>query len=81
MRGFGNLVGGGGGGGSRSNSKKVNSDALFLVFNLFYRSPMVISKKTIMFPGSGGGPTFSRGSNFFREGVQLLNPYRNPYNL
>ena len=27
------------------------------------------------FPGGGGGPTFSR------EGVQLLIPYRNPYNL
>ena len=29
------------------------------------------------FPGGGGGcPTFSRGG-----GVQLLIPYRNPYNL
>ena len=27
-------------------------------------------------PGGGGGPTFSRGG-----GVQLLIPYRNPYNL
>ena len=30
------------------------------------------------FPGGGGG---GGGGNFFQGGVQLLNPYRNPYNL
>ena len=30
------------------------------------------------FPGGGGGPTFSRGGG---GGVQLLIPYRNPYDL
>ena len=28
----------------------------------------LISKKIIIFQGSGGGPTFSRGSNFFQGG-------------
>ena len=33
----------------------------------------LISKKTIIFQGSGGGPAFSRGSNFFQGwGVQLF---------
>ena len=36
----------------------------------FYRGcPMVISKKTIIFKGFRGGPTFSRGEgNFFHGG-------------
>ena len=45
---------------------------------------MVISKKTIIFKGFRGGPTFSRGGgNFFHGGggVQCGNFYRNPYNL
>ena len=60
---------------------------LFLVLSLFFRCQMVnLKKKTIIFQGSRGGPTFSRGggSNFFQGGgggVQLLIPYRNPYNL
>ena len=39
------------------------------------------------FHGSRGGPTFSRGPTFFGGGggggggIQLLIPYRNPYNL
>ena len=56
----------------------------FLVLSLFYRSQMVNFKEIYHFSrfqrGSkifqGGGPTFSRGG-----GVQLLIPYRNPYNL
>ena len=40
-----------------------------------------ISKKSITFQGSRGGPTFSRGVQLFPGGVQLLIPYRNPYNL
>ena len=49
---------------------------------------MVNFKETINFQGSRGGPTFSRGGGggptFSRGGgggVQLLIPYRNPYNL
>ena len=44
---------------------------------------MVISKKTINFQGFRGGPTFSRGSNFFQGGGGGPNNnfYRNPYNL
>ena len=42
-----------------------------------------ISKKSIIFQGSRGGPTFSRGGGptFSKGGVQLLIPYRKPYNL
>ena len=65
-------------------------------FFFFFLSPAYFSdakwlssKKTIVFQGSRGGPTFSRGgSNIFQGGVklfpggvQLLIPYRNPYNL
>ena len=47
---------------------------------------MVISKKTIIFKGFRGGPTFSRGAgNFFHGGGggggPMGNFYRNPYNL
>ena len=58
----------------------------FLVIGLFYRSQMVNFKENYhysrfqYFPGGSnffqGGPTFSRGGR-----VQLLIPYRNPYNL
>ena len=58
---------------------KKSSDVFFFVFFLSsaYSSEVkwLISKKTIIFQGS-------RGSNFFQGGgVQLLIPYRNPYNL
>ena len=33
---------------------------------------MVISKKTIIFQGFRGGPTFSRGGPAFSRGVQML---------
>ena len=65
---------GGGGGASRSIWHKKSSDNV--LFNLFYFfSPQLIlqksmewflSKKTIIFQGSNGGGTFSRGSNFFQ---------------
>ena len=81
----------GGGGGSRSGQPgKKSSDKVFflfffLVLSLFYRRQMVNFKEIDHFSrfqrGSnifqgGGGPTFSR-----EGGVQLLIPYRNPYNL
>ena len=60
--------------------------AFFLVHSLFYRSQMVNFKDNINFQGSGWGPNFSGmgggGPTFFRGGgVQLLIPYRNPYNF
>ena len=79
--------GGGGGWGGPGQSDKKSSDNIFffLVLSLFYRSQMVNFKEIFHFSrfhrGSnifqGGGPTFSRGGG----GVQLLIPYRNPYNL
>ena len=45
---------------------------------------MVISKKTIIFKGFRGGPTFSREEgNFFhgKGGGPMGNFYRNPYNV
>ena len=70
---------GGGGGGSRFNCQKSALTMFFfiylffLVLNLFYREcPMVISKKTIIFQGFRGGPTFSRGGPAFSRGVQML---------
>ena len=46
---------------------------------------MVISKKTIIFQGFRGGPTFSRkgggGGGGGGGGAPNANFYRNPYNL
>ena len=39
---------------------------------------MVISKKTIIFQGFRGGPTFSRGGPAFSRGGPNANFYRNP---
>ena len=49
----------------------------FLVLSFFYRSQMVNFKEIYHFS------RFQRGSNIFQGGggVQLLIPYRNPYNL
>ena len=79
--------GGGGGGGPGQQSDKKSSDNVF--FQVFF-SPLAyftevkwsISKKSITFQGSigehfpGGG-----GVQLFPGEVQLLIPYRNPYNL
>ena len=67
-----------------------SDNVVFLFFSpqlmlQFYRGcPMVISKKTIIFKGFRGGPTFSRGrATFSMEGGggPMGNFYRNPYNL
>ena len=62
-------------GGVQVSLTKKSSDnvffCFFLVLSLFYRSlEWSISKKSIIFQGSRGGPTFSRGggSNFFQGG-------------
>ena len=69
--------GGGGGGGVQVNLTK-KADIFFLSSAYSSEVKWLISKKTIIFQGS-------RGSNFFQGGggggVQLLIPYRNPYNL
>ena len=80
-------MGGGGGGGGPRQSDKKNLTALFVCFCflLFSKSSAyftevkwLISKRNIIFQGSGGGPNFSRGGG---GGWQLLTPYRNPNNL
>ena len=47
----------------------------------FTEDKWLISKKTIIFHGSRGDPTFSRAGPTFSNGVQLLIPYKYPYNL
>ena len=58
------------GGGSPGQSDKKALTTIILVLSLFYSRKWLISKKTIIFQGSRGGPTFSRGvgSSFFRVG-------------
>ena len=56
-----------GGGGVQVNlTKKALTTFFFLVLSLFYRCQMVNFKEIIIFQGSRGGSTFSRG------GVQLF---------
>ena len=70
--------GGGGGGGVQVNLTKKTLTRFFclffLVLSLFYRSQMVNFSENYHFS------RFQRGSNISR-GVQLLIPYRNPYNF
>ena len=62
----------GGEGPGQSDKKALTT--IFLVLDLFYRSQMVISKKSIVFKGSRWGPIFSRGSNFFQGVSNCLFP-------
>ena len=48
-------------GGGPGQSDKKALTIFFLVLSLFYSRKWLISKKTIIFQGSRGGPTFSRG--------------------
>ena len=81
------FVRGGGGGGGLGQSDKKSSDLFFFFFFFcFYYSSAyftdftevkcLILEKTIIFEGSKGSPTFSRGG-----GGPTFIPYRNPYNL
>ena len=73
------------------NSNSVFFCLFFSVLSLFYRSQMVNFKEIYhfsrvpegvqLFPGGGGVQLFSGGGSNFFQGVQLLIPYRNPYNL
>ena len=80
------FVKGEGGPGPSGKKSSDNVFSIFLVLNLFYRSPVVTFKENYHFyQGSTVGmehfPGWGGGSNFFPVGVQLLFPYRNPYNL
>ena len=83
--------GGGGGGGGPGQSDKKSSDNVFFLFFFFFSPQLILQKsngqfqrnlsflkvqeRVQHFPGGGG-------SNFFQGGgVQLLIPYRKPYNL
>ena len=55
------------GGGVRVNLTKSPDNVFFLTSAYFTEVKWLISKKTIIFQGSRGGPTFSRGG-----GVQLF---------
>ena len=68
---------GGPGQSDRKKSSGVFVFCFFLVLSLFYRSRMVNFKISIIFQGSRGGPTFSRGVQLFAGGgVQLLILYK-----
>ena len=61
----------GGGGGPGQSDKKKTDNVFFLSSAYFTEVKWLISKKTFIFQGSRGGPTFSRGgggSNFFQGG-------------
>ena len=70
MRGSSNFRRGGGGGGPGQSDKKALTTFcfVFLVLSLFTEVKWSISKKSIIFQSYRGGPTFSRGSNFFQGG-------------
>ena len=78
--------------GGPGQSDKKSSDNVIFFFYFFFKSSAYftevkwsISKNSIIFQGSRESPTFSRGGvQLFPGGggeVQLLIPYRNPYNL
>ena len=78
MRGSRNVRRGGGGGGCPGQSDKNCADNVFiLVLSLLYRSQMVSFKVMYHFSRFH----FPRVQLFPGGGVQLLIPYRNPYNL
>ena len=73
--------GGGGGGGPGQSLKKAQTTFFFFLFFLyssayFTEVKWLISKKTIIFQGSRGGPTFSRGGGgpTFSRGSNCLFP-------
>ena len=70
----------GGGEGSRSVWQKALT-TIFLVLSLFYRSQMVNFKEIYRFSRLQMGSNFFQGVQPFPGGVQLLIPYRNPFNL
>ena len=95
MRGSRNLFlsGGGGGGGvvQVSLTKKALTTFFFFFFFFFFSPQLIIQKSNGQFQAEiyhfsrfqRGVQHFPGESNFFQGGgrVQLLSPYRNPYNL
>ena len=73
--------GGGGGGEGPGQSDKKALTTIFLVLRLFYRSQMVNFKEIYRFSRLQMGSNFFQGVQLFLGGVQLLIPYRNPFNL
>ena len=75
--------GGGGGGEGPGQSDKKALTTIFLVLSLFYRSQMVNFKEIYRFSRLKMGSNFFQGVQFFPGvgGLQLLIPYRNPFNL
>ena len=75
--------GGGGGGKGPGQSDKKALTTIFLVLSLFYRSQMVNFKEIYRFSRLQMGSNFFQGVQLFQGGggVQLLIPYRNPFNL
>ena len=79
MRGSRNFHQGGGEGPGQSDKKALIT--IFLVLSLFYRSQMVNFKEIYRFSRLKMGVQFLPGGPTFSRGVQLLIPYRNPFNL
>ena len=79
MRGSRNFHQGGGEGPGQSDNKALTT--IFLVLSLFYRSQMVNFKEIYRFSRLQMGSNFFQGVQLFPGGVQLLIPYRNPFNL
>ena len=74
--------GGGGGGGGPGQSDKKALATIFLVLSLFYRNQMRVNFEEIYrFSRLQMGSNFFKGVQLFPGGVQLLIPYRNPFNL
>ena len=72
---------GGGGGEGPGQSDKKALTTIFLVLSLFYRRQMVNFKEISRFSRLQIGSNFFQGVQLFPGGVQLLIPYRNPFNL
>ena len=77
--------GGGGGGGPGQSDKKKSSDVFFLSPQLILKKSNGKFQRNLSFFSrfQRGSNIFEGGSDFFQGwgGVQLLIPYRNPYNL
>ena len=71
----------GGGGEGPGQSDKKALTMTFLDLSLFYRSQMVNFKEIYRFSRLQMGSNFFQGVQLFPGGVQLLIPYRNPFNL
>ena len=74
------FIRGGGGGRVQVSLTKKLWQRFFLVLSLFYRIQMVNFKEIYRFSRLQMGSIFFQGVQLFPGGVQLLIPYRNPFN-